>query len=137
MNPWEPPTGWDQAEGEPTRAPWTLRGVLGSMAGAFRRQPLGVLLAVCVIPGLWMVPAHLLEKLVVVDDEAAFGPGRSLRHIAVDWAGYAWESVPLAGQLSAAIAAVRGQPIQWRAFVAGIARAPTLFLTSAFVLAPL
>ena len=147
MNPWKPPSAWDQIENKSADAPWTIQGVLGSALRAFGRQPLGALLAVFVLPGLWMVPANILEKLLVPAEEGTYGPaaygfdttyglGASPRSIAVSWAAYAWNSVAGAAQLSAAIDVARGQRVQWRKFATSVARAPLVFLTTAAVILP-
>src|SRR5262245_61259588 len=138
MNPWKPPSGWDQPDGSERRDPVTIRGVLGSMLSSFGRQPFAALLFVLILPGLWLVPASIVEKLLVPADQPAFDPtlsiGGSPRSIAASWAGYAWNSVGGALQLGAAIAVVRGQRIRWRAYVASAKRAPQLFVTTAVVL---
>jgi hypothetical protein len=62
MNPWQPPVGWDKPPGRdgigpaPAEGPWTVGRILGAMGRAIAGQPLGLLLAVFVIPGIWMVP---------------------------------------------------------------------------------
>ena len=59
QDPWKPPAGWDQIAPEVSEGPWTVGRVLKAMGRAFRGQPLGVFLAVCVLPGIWEVPATI------------------------------------------------------------------------------
>jgi hypothetical protein len=106
------------------------------MLRALGRQPLGALLAVFVLPGLWMVPATIVEERLVPAEDPTFGLGASPRTIAVSWAAYVWSSISGAAQLSAAIDVVRGQRVQWRKFATSVARAPLLFLTTAVVALP-
>ena len=136
LDPWKPPSGWDRVTPEPNQGPWTVGRVLRTMGRAFRKQPFGVLLAVCILPGLWAVPAAIVQARYVSEDEPFFGPGRSLLAAAVSIGSDAWGSVWFAGQLHASIAAVRGHPIQWRAFLTGLLQAPLLFLSFAAVAVP-
>jgi len=128
FNPWKPPSGWDRVEAKASVvAPLSVRGVLSSVLAAVRRRPLDVLLAVCVLPALWEVPATIAYDLLVPADEPIFGPGRSFRSIALSWARSAWSCVWAAGQLGAALAVMRDQPLQWRRFLTGLTQAPLIF----------
>lgn len=137
VDPWKPPSGWDR-DPQPAKeeGPWTVGRVLRAMWRAFRAQPFGVLLAVCVLPGLWTVPGTIVYDRFVPEDEPVFGPGRSLVAAVASFGSAAWGSVWYAGQQSAALAALRSQPIQWRAFIHGLRRAPVLFLSAALFTVP-
>jgi hypothetical protein len=142
LDPFRPPSGWDTpeapAEHDARRAgdgQWTIRGVLKGMIAAFRRRPIGVLVALCIVPGLWAVPATIAQDVLVGEDESLPG-AHSFRAIAVDTVCWAWNSVWFAGQLSVAIDVVNGRPIDWRRFSKGLANAPILFATTLAVSIP-
>jgi hypothetical protein len=137
VDPWKPPSGWDR-DPPPAKeeGPWTVFRVLRVMWRAFRAQPFGVLVAVCVLPGLWTVPGTIVYDRFVSEDEPVFGPGRSLAAVVASFGLAAWGSVWYAGQQSAALAALRGQPIEWRPFIHGLRRAPVLFLSAALFTVP-
>jgi hypothetical protein len=128
FNPWKPPSGWDTVEAKASViATLSVRGVLSSVLAAVRRRPLDVLLAVCLLPALWEVPATIAYDVLVPGDEPVFGPGRSFRSIALSWARSAWSCVLAAGQLGAALAVMRDQPLQWLRFLTGLKQAPLIF----------
>ena len=134
IDPWKPPAGWERASER--RHGETIGAALRAILRAVRSQPLGVVLAVCVVPGLWHVPAELAYTAIVPDSEPLFGPGRSPQGIAMSYATAAWESVWAAGQLGAAIDALRGEPIAWRKYLRGVRLAPVLFLAGVVVSLP-
>jgi hypothetical protein len=142
LDPFRPPSGWDTPEEMREQGArgardgrWTIGSVLKGMVAAFRRQPLGVLIAVCIIPGLWDVPATIAQDLLVGEAESLPG-ARSFRAVAVSIAGSAWNTVWFGGQMSAAIDAANDQPIDWRRFSKGLAKAPVLFATVLVVSIP-
>jgi hypothetical protein len=137
FNPWKPPSGWDGVDAEPSGGPLTVRGVLKAGLAAIRRQPLALFFAICVVPGLWAVPSTIAYDRFVSADEPLFGPGRSFRAIALSWASLGWDSVWVAGQLGAALDALRGQPIRWQRFLSGLSLAPLVFLSWLAVTLPL
>jgi hypothetical protein len=83
-----------------------------------------------------MVPANLAHDHFVPQDEPAFAPGRSLAAVAVSIGTNAWNSVWFSGHFSVSIAAVRLQPIPWRAYLTGLVRAPLMFLSVVLVALP-
>ena len=143
LDPFRPPSGWDTPEAMREQGVrgagdgrWTVGSVLKGMVAAFRRQPLGVLFAVCILPGLWMVPATIVQDRLVTEEEGMTG-SRSFRAVAVSIGGYVWSTIWFAGQLSAALHAVRDRPIEWRRFLTGLSQVPVLFVTSMIVSIPM
>src|SRR5690554_5054197 len=108
--------------------PWTIGDILARMLETFARHPLGVIFALGLLPAAWMVPADLLQSALIPADAPIFGPGRTFRQIAISLTVSAWSCFWFAGQISAAVDLSRGDAIRWRAFVAGIRKAPALFL---------
>ena len=117
--------------------PWTIGDVLGRMLDTFARHPLGVIFALGLLPAAWMVPADLLQSALIPADAPIFGPGRTFRQIAISLTVSAWSCFWFAGQISAAVALSRGDDIRWRAFVAGVRKAPALFVAGMITLSPL
>jgi hypothetical protein len=117
--------------------PWAIGRVLALMLDTFVRRPFAVLFVLGFLPAIWTAPAIVLQGELVPADTPLFGPGRSVRTIAISWMISAWTCIWFAGQISAAVDLARGDAIRWRAFVTGVRKAPVLFLAGTVGLAPL
>jgi hypothetical protein len=116
--------------------PWTIRATVKRVLGAIRAQPLAALLAIALPSTIWAIPSMMLFDAVIPEAER-LGPGRSMQAVALGWLSGAWGSVWMAGELSAAMNVVRSERARWRPFIAGLRRAPAMFLAGAVVLLPM
>lgn len=116
---------------------WTIKGILKAMLAASRRRPFVFVVAVVLVPALWLIPATITQAKLIPADAPIFGPGRTMHATAVSWVFSAWNTVAFPGQLLAAIAIVQGRSFRWWAFFTNLHKVPALFLSATIALLPL
>jgi len=108
---------------------WTVPELFLRVWKTLLRQPLPLLFALAVVPGLWAIPAELAYAKWV-PGEPALGTGRPAIAVLLSFAGIVWNSIWAAGGIRIGIDAARGQPVRFRHLLDGVAYTPWIVLTS-------
>jgi len=116
---------------------WTVGTVVGLIARDVRARPVGVCLALVVVPSAWYAPADLLATWVAPPDAHRATFSSFALQLSVLMVTAIWSCVTYGGQLRIALLIARGRPIDWSQFHRGVSNTAKLAASTLPFMLPL